>query len=119
MATLRVYAGRNPQDRGLSNLIGELATNSNEFSTRWAAHNVRHHRTGLKLIRHPAVGGLELQYEAFELPADPGLTLFAYYAESESATEERLALLASWAATNRTIERLGTPTPESRSGSPL
>lgn len=99
VAVLRGYAGRKPHDRSLSDLIGELATRSEEFRTRWAAHNVRFHRTGFKRIHHPVVGELELSYEAMELPANPGWTMFAYTAEPGSASEERLKLLASWAAT--------------------
>jgi transcriptional regulator with XRE-family HTH domain len=99
VSTLRGYAGRKPHDRSLSDLIGELATRSEEFRTRWAAHNVRFHRAGLKRLHHPVVGDLELSYEAMELPANPGWTMFAYTAEPGSASEERLKLLASWAAT--------------------
>ncbi|WP_332601796.1 MmyB family transcriptional regulator [Arthrobacter sp. S2(2024)] len=78
MATLRSYAGRQPHNKGLSDLVGELATRSEEFRTRWAAHNVRFHRTGIKRMHHPVVGDLELSYEAMELPANPGWTMFAY-----------------------------------------
>jgi transcriptional regulator with XRE-family HTH domain len=99
VAVLRGYAGRQPHDKGLSDLVGELATRSEEFRTRWAAHNVRFHRTGSKRLHHPVVGDLELSYEAMELPANPGWTMFAYTAEPGSASEERLKLLASWAAT--------------------
>ena len=99
VAVLRGSAGRTPHDRSLSDLVGELATRSEEFRTRWAAHNVRFHRTGLKRMHHPVVGDLELSYEAMELPANPGWTMFAYTAEPGSASDERLKLLASWAAT--------------------
>ena len=99
VAILRGTAGRNPHDRRLMELIGELSTRSEAFRTRWANHNVRFHRTGVKRLHHPLVGDLELAYEAMELPADPGLTMFAYTAEPASPSEERLKLLASWAAT--------------------
>ena len=49
-------AGVNPYDRDLSDLIGELSTRSETFRTRWAAHNVRFHRTGVKRVHHPEVG---------------------------------------------------------------
>jgi transcriptional regulator with XRE-family HTH domain len=109
VAILRSYAGRNPNDRGLTDLIGELATRSETFRTKWANHNVRFHRTGLKRLHHPVVGDLELAYEAMELPADPGLTMFAYTAEPGSASEERLSLLASWAATEAAAAEAATP----------
>lgn len=101
VAVLRGYTGQNPQDKALSNLIGELVTQSTEFSRRWAAHNVKYHRTGTKRLHHPEVGELELRYEALELPSDPGLTLFTYFPQPETATAERLRLLASWAAPTR------------------
>ena len=85
-------AGRDPYDRGLTDLIGELAT-------RWAAHNVRLHQTGVKCFHHPVVGDLALAFDALSVPADPGLTLTAYTAEPDSPAEEKLRLLASWSAT--------------------
>ena len=99
VAILRAEAGRNPYDRALSDLIGELSTRSEDFRTRWAAHNVRFHRTGVKQVHHAIVGDLSMTFEAMELTADPGLTLLAYSAEPGSPTQDALNLLASWAAT--------------------
>jgi hypothetical protein len=99
VANLRTEAGRNPYDQGLQDLVGELSTRSQEFRTRWAAHNVRQHQTGRKQLHHPVVGGLELTYEVLALPADPGLSLVVYGAEPGSASQDGLKLLASWAAT--------------------
>jgi hypothetical protein len=96
---LRAEAGRNPYDKALTDLIGELSTRSEEFRTRWAAHDVRLHRTGAKRLHHPVVGDLALSYEGLELPSDPGLMLFIYTAEPGSASQHALDLLASWAAT--------------------
>src|SRR5439155_23845148 len=107
VAHLRSEAGRNPYDRGLSDLVGELSTRSEEFRTRWAAHNVRFHRTGTKRLHHPVVGDLELSYEALELPGED-LTLLAYTAEPGSPTHDGLNLLASWAATLDQAEQAET-----------
>jgi transcriptional regulator with XRE-family HTH domain len=98
VAVLRAEAGRNPYDRGLTDLIGELSTRSETFRTRWAAHNVRFHRNGSKRLHHPIVGDLDLTFEAMELPGED-LTLIAYTAEAGSPTHDALNLLASWAAT--------------------
>jgi transcriptional regulator with XRE-family HTH domain len=98
-AMLRSEAGSNPHDKQLIELIGELSTRSEEFRTRWAAHNVRFHRTGRKCIHHPVVGTLDLNFEAMELPAHPGLTLLAYTAAAGTPTADSLQMLASWAAT--------------------
>jgi transcriptional regulator with XRE-family HTH domain len=99
VAHLRSEAGANPFDRQLSDLVGELSTRSDEFRLRWAAHNVRFHRTGTKHIHHPVVGELELSYETMELSADDGLAVAIFIAEPGSASHQGLDLLASWTAT--------------------
>ena len=99
VAILRSAAGRDPYNRDLSDLVGELATQSEAFRTRWAAHNVRFHNTGVKHFNHPVVGELHLTYNRLDLAADPGLTIFTYTAEPGSRSEEALKLLGSWAAT--------------------
>jgi hypothetical protein len=99
VAILRTAAGRDPHDRDLSDLVGELSTRSEEFRTWWAAHNVRFHQTGVKRIHHPVVGDLDLTYETMELSADAGLVIAVFDAEPASRSKEALNLLASWAAT--------------------
>ena len=78
VAILRTQSGRNPFDKRLADLVGELSVRSEEFRTRWAANNVRRHYAGTKVFRHPVVGELELPYEAMELAEDPGFTLTVY-----------------------------------------
>jgi transcriptional regulator with XRE-family HTH domain len=99
VAVLRSEAGRDPYDRELSDLVGELSTQSDEFRVRWAKHDVRYHDTGIKRIQHPVVGRLELAYEVLKITADSELTMFAYTPEPGSKSEETLSLLASWTAT--------------------
>jgi len=96
VAILRGEAGRDPYDRNLSDLVGELSTRSEAFRSRWAAHNVRLHRTGRKRFRHPVVGDVELTFESLALAADTGLTISTYTAEPGSPSQEALTFLASW-----------------------
>jgi transcriptional regulator with XRE-family HTH domain len=111
VAILRSAAGRDPYNRDLSDLVGELATQSEAFRTRWAAHNVRFHNTGVKHFRHPDVGDLTLNYNRLDLAADHGLTIFTYTAEPGSRSEEALNLLGSWAATVDPAESPSAPKP--------
>ena len=90
VAMLRAEAGRDPHDRDLSDLVGELSTRSEDFRARWAAHNVRAHRTGAKRFHHPVVGDLTLTYEMLELTADPGLLLLALSAEPGTPSHDAL-----------------------------
>ena len=108
VATMRTYAGQNPLDKGLTDLIGELVTRSDAFRQRWSVHDVRHHRAGAKRIHHPVVGDLELSYEAMDLPANPDWFMFAYTAEPGSPTEERIRLLGSLAVTDQDISPRST-----------
>jgi transcriptional regulator with XRE-family HTH domain len=105
VAMLRAEAGRDPYDRQLSDLIGELSTRSHEFRVRWGAHHVRIHTTGVKRLHHPVVGDLDLPFESFPLAADPGQSLLTYTAEPRSPSQDALNLLASWAATTNEINQ--------------
>jgi transcriptional regulator with XRE-family HTH domain len=98
VSILRTEAGRDPHNKELHDLIGELGTRSEEFRQRWGTHNVRHHGTGFKTFNHPVVGEMTLAFEGLEMAAEPGLTLTIYTAEPGSPSSERMQLLASWAA---------------------
>ncbi|MFJ8282415.1 helix-turn-helix transcriptional regulator [Streptomyces griseoviridis] len=96
VAFLRTETGRSPHDRLLTDLVGELTTRSDDFARRWARHDVKFHRSGVKRLHHPLVGELALPYEAMELPSDPGLRLNFYTPEPDSPERQALGLLASW-----------------------
>lgn len=100
-ATLRYEVGKDPLSEELTALIGELSTRSPQFRRDWADNDVHEHRTGTKGYRHPAVGELTLQFDNLEAPGEPGLQILTYTAEPGSPSEEKLALLASWAATTQ------------------
>jgi transcriptional regulator with XRE-family HTH domain len=99
VAILRTEAGRDPHDRELHDLVGELSTRSQDFRRRWGAHDVRSHGAGTKRFHHAVVGDLELAYESLDMISEPGLTLTLYAAEPASTTAHALDLLASWTTT--------------------
>ena len=109
VAVLRSAAGRDPHDRDLSDLVGELSTQSAEFRTRWAAHNVRFHDTGVKDLHHPMVGDITLTYNRMEVAADHGQMLMVWTAEPQSKSAEALSLLGSWAASPQQPELQDVP----------
>jgi transcriptional regulator with XRE-family HTH domain len=109
VAQLRTAAGRDPYDRALSDLVGELSTRSPAFRTRWAAHDVRLHQTGTKHVRHPVVGDLHLDYEAMELPGRPGLLLIAFTTPAGTPDEDAIRLLSSWATTDSAARQTSPP----------
>ena len=101
VAIMRTEAGRDPHNRALTDLVGELVTRSEEFGRRWAGHDVRLHHTGVKTFTHPVIGSMDLTFEAMDLPSSDtwGLNLTVYTAEPRSTAADQLALLASWSAT--------------------
>lgn len=109
VAILRTEAGRDPHDKDLHDLVGELSTRSKDFRRRWSAHNVRYHGAGTKHFHHQVVGDLELAYESVDMISEPGLTLTLYAAEPASATAQALDLLASWTTSQKTETSPATP----------
>lgn len=101
VAIMRAEAGRDPHDKSIQELVGELSTRSDVFRRLWGAHDVRSHGAGTKRFHHPVVGELILAYEELAITADPGSVLMIYTAEPGSSSAESLRLLASWAASNR------------------
>lgn len=95
---MRAEAGRDPHDRTMQDIVGELSTRSETFRALWGAHNVRTHGSGTKRFLHPVAGELTLAYEELAITAEPGLVLMVYTAEPGSPSAERLRLLASWGA---------------------
>ena len=96
VAALRTQAGRDPLDRDLAGLIGELSTRSEEFAALWATHDVRLHRKTEKRFHHPVVGELTLRYERLTVDGDRGLEIYAYLAEPGSPSAQALTFLASY-----------------------
>ncbi|GHE73364.1 transcriptional regulator [Streptomyces spiralis] len=108
VGALRIAAGKNPYDRDLSNLIGELSTRSDTFRRLWGGHDVHLFREGSKRFHHPVVGDMELDYESMEVPDGSGLSVVVYSAPPDSPSADALKLLASWAADAQQEHTAGT-----------
>ena len=99
VAYLRLDAGHHPNDQRLATLVGELSLGSEDFRRLWADHQVKEKTYGAKRVTHPVVGELSMPYETLTVSGEPDQMLVVYTPEPGSRTEERLGLLASWAAT--------------------
>ncbi len=101
VGSLRAEAGRDPYDRELTELVGELSMRSDDFRIRWATHDVRRYGAGVQRFRHPLVGELTLLYETLELNADRGLSVVVYAADAGSPSQDALSRLANWDSSSR------------------
>lgn len=93
VASLRLVAGRHPDDRYLAELIGELSMKSTRFSALWSRHPVLNCTSGTKVFAHPTVGRMDLQFEVFQLPDDSAHRVLMYSAEPGSGSAAALRLL--------------------------
>jgi len=98
VAMLRIEAGRHPDDPDLTELIGQLATRSTAFRTRWATNDVRIHRAGTKTFRHPLIGEISLPYETLRIDAASSQILTVYTPQPGSPEADAIRLLTSWNA---------------------
>ncbi|MCF3183289.1 helix-turn-helix domain-containing protein [Streptomyces polychromogenes] len=98
VSNLRLYAGQHPDDEQLTALVGELSVKNEEFRRLWAAHTVADKTHGVKRLRHPLVGELELSFETLTLPDDPAQFLVTFHAAPGSPSADALRLLSSWTA---------------------
>jgi transcriptional regulator with XRE-family HTH domain len=98
VGTLRLDAGRHPDDPLLNELVGELTIKSPPFRAAWTGRMVHERTFGTKRMRHPAIGDVTLRFEALGPPGDDDQTLFVYTADPGSRSHDNLRLLASWAA---------------------
>ncbi|MDN5972382.1 helix-turn-helix transcriptional regulator [Bifidobacterium crudilactis] len=113
-AILRLETGRDPLNRDLTALIGELSVGSQRFREDWAKQDVHEHRTGVKSFRHPEVGLIEVAFDVFEMPNEAGLQIVTYSAPPNTETAEKFALLESWEASKSlsTVNAVSASAPE-------
>ena len=99
LAQLRMDSARDPEDPLLQTLIAELVALGTEFAGLWTAHEVATRGTGTKVLRHPVVGELTLDWGA--LDAGGGHTAIVWTAEPGSPSQEGLRRLADLGAAAR------------------
>jgi transcriptional regulator with XRE-family HTH domain len=93
VGNLRLTAGRHPDDRLLSTVIGELVTGSTEFAALWADHRVLACAATEYPMRHPLVGDLTVHQQTLTLAHAPEQTLVVVTAEPGSSSQAALTLL--------------------------
>jgi len=93
----RIGVGRDTPE--LTELIGELSLNCQEFRELWARHDVRTTTAGAKSFRHPELGVIRLRFHA--TPLEDCQVLTVLHARPGSPDEQSLALLATMTATRR------------------
>lgn len=97
VAYLRLTAGRYPTDARLAELIGELAMRSPAFTRLWAKGDVADCTVGTMRLRHPTVGGVDMDYQVWLQPESPDHRL-EVYTPNDTPSADALRLLADQVA---------------------
>jgi transcriptional regulator with XRE-family HTH domain len=78
VASFRIDAARAGADAEVARLVDELSQASPEFASMWRENDVQAHGGGVKQLRNPHVGPINLEYSAFAVDARPDLSLIVY-----------------------------------------
>ncbi|GAA4886765.1 helix-turn-helix transcriptional regulator [Saccharopolyspora cebuensis] len=106
VGTLRLAAGRHPEDALLAALVGELSMRSPEFVAMWGDHRVKPCQADEFELRHPLVGALTVTKQALVVGRSPEQSLIVATTAEGSSSEHTLALLA-----RTTAEPIEAPAP--------
>ncbi|MFD4444882.1 DNA-binding protein [Nocardia sp. NPDC058519] len=85
--------------------MGQLATGSRPFRTRWAAHDVKTHKTGKKTFQNPLIGEVTLPFENLTVAAASEQVLTVFTPQPGSPEHDAIRLLASWNAHSPNAEK--------------
>jgi transcriptional regulator with XRE-family HTH domain len=96
---MRAAVAADPTHPRATAIVGELSIRSAEFRRLWARHDVREQVSGTKTFRVPEVGDIDLDWDTYPLPGNPGPVMLVFTAEPRTADADRLQLLASLHAT--------------------
>ncbi|MEU8820351.1 helix-turn-helix transcriptional regulator [Actinoplanes sp. NPDC048796] len=92
---MRAAVAGDPTHPRATAIVGELSIRSAEFRRLWARHDVRESVSGTKTFRVPGLGNIDLFWDTYPLPGNPGPVMLVFTAEPDSADADRLRLLGS------------------------
>lgn len=101
VANIRLALGHASTHERVHEIVATLHAASAEFRLLWSRHDVRGKTHDAKSFRHPEVGDLQLDYNAFDVRSSPGQQLIVYKATVGTSSGDKLRLLESLAASRK------------------
>ena len=95
VATFRADAVRAGAAANVQALVEELSLASPEFAAMWREKEVGQHSEGTKILRHPTLGLLPLEYSAFTVDGHPDLSMVIYNPATPEVAAEVKRLIAA------------------------
>lgn len=102
VSALRLAAGYVTPHPAVPPLVARMCAGSPEFAAFWADHTVAGLGMTAKVINHPEVGRLTLNYQTLDVRETPGQQLTVATAPADSPSADALALLGNLEATRIT-----------------
>ncbi|MBJ7602594.1 MAG: helix-turn-helix domain-containing protein [Candidatus Dormibacteraeota bacterium] len=90
VAAFRADAGRDLTDPDYQELINDLIEGSSEFAALWRRQDVHGRPEGLKRLKHPELGRLDLEFTTYQVGEQPSLRLHLFTPARDGPTEARL-----------------------------
>ncbi|MCO5975046.1 helix-turn-helix transcriptional regulator [Actinoallomurus soli] len=93
---LRAAIARDPEHPRAVEVVGSLSVRSPQFRRLWARHDVRDRINGRKTIRHPRIGDIDIEWDAYSVPRTYNASMILI--TPQPGNEDRLSLLGSLTA---------------------
>ena len=93
VSVFRADAARAGAVSEVNALVEELCAVSSEFGALWRENDVRSHSDGIKVLTHPVLGVIELEYSAFAVDGRPDLGMIVYNPVAPPVADQIRALL--------------------------
>jgi hypothetical protein len=88
VGSFRADAARAGAGEEIRQLVEELSQSSADFAALWRSNDIAGHRDGVKRIRHPDVGLIELEFSTFAVEGRPDLNMLVYNPATPEGVEQ-------------------------------
>jgi transcriptional regulator with XRE-family HTH domain len=95
VASFRAEATRAGARAEIAQLVDELSQTSPQFAALWRANDVVGHAEGVKRIRHPKIGLIELEFSIFAVDGRPDLGMIVYNPVTSDGADRIRSLMAA------------------------
>lgn len=93
VASFRADVARAGASRNVQSLVDELCATSPEFAAMWSDNDVQGPGEGCKILHHPVVGRLALDFSGFSVDGRPDLTMVVYNPATDADADKIRTLL--------------------------
>jgi transcriptional regulator with XRE-family HTH domain len=95
VGAFRADATRAGASAEIAQLVEELSRTSPEFEALWRDNDIAGHGEGVKRLRHPEIGPIELEFSTFAVEGRPDLNMMVFNPATPEGAERIKSLIAA------------------------